>query len=513
MKKTLYSILLVPFALSLQMCSPKVPDSAVPTGRQPKVSPDYADLVVPVNIAPLNFCINEKGDDYVTHFRAPDGAEMIVGGKMTDIDVDAWHELLSHAKGDTLRAYVYVGTGGNWQKYDAVSYVVAEEIDPYISYRHIEPLYVTYEVQKICQRNLENFDIDEIYNNSYYLDNEGDRQCINCHSYQDYNRGGNMQMHVRVVHPGTVIARDGKLSKVNLKVGKAFSNGAYLSWHPSLPLIAYSINDTWQHFHSTNSNKVEVQDAASDLILYDVEGNTVRMVEDSPTELETFPYWSPKGDKLYYISAQIPEMTPQEMAAYRMEHYADIKYNIYKKDFDMASRTFGPVDTVFDAKSIGFSATFPRESPDGRYLLFTMGEYGTFHNFHHDADLYLMDLSDGRVRNLEEANSGDTESYHSWSSNGRWIVFSSRRDNGAYTRLYLTHFDADGRASKPFMVPEKSPFANDMMFRSYNVPEFMVRPVEITKGQWMDAIEKDAVDARFVESSLHGSSGVTASLR
>ena len=60
-----------------------------------------------------------------------------------------------------------------------------------------------------------------------------------------------------------------------------------------------------------------------------------------------------------------------------------------------------------------------------------MAPFGTFHIWHPESDLYVVDLETGENRELTEANSDDTESYHSWSSNSRWIVFSSRRDEGS----------------------------------------------------------------------------------
>ena len=484
-------------ALTLQMCAPSVPQSAQSTGQQPKIEPDYTDLTIPVNIAPLNFAIDEKGDEYVTRFSTKGGAELVAGGKVLDIDVDKWHELLASAKGDTVYAEVYARQNGSWRKYAPIKYCVAEEIDPYISYRHIEPLYLNYETIRICQRCLENFDVSDIYSNNAYLNVEGKRQCVNCHSYQDYNKTGKMQMHIRVERPGTLIVNDGKVKKVNLKVGKAFSAGAYPSWHPTLPLIAYSINDTWQHFHSVDNNKVEVQDAASDIILYDTEKNLMKMVTETDTAFETFPYWSPDGKDLYYVGAPMPNMPKEELDKYRINNYKDVKYNLYKKRYNPETGEFGPTDSVFMASSIGKSATFPRIRPDGRFMVFTMGEYGTFHNFHHDADLYMMDMASGKWWPMDEINSEDTESYHSWSSNGKWMIFSSRRGGGSYTRFYLTHIDENGHASKPMILPQQSPFSDSMLFKSYNVPEFMAKPVEITRKQWIDAVDSDPVDANF----------------
>ena len=76
------------------------------------------------------------------------------------------------------------------------------------------------------------------------------------------------------------------------------------------------------------------------------------------------------------------------------------------------------------------------------------------------------------------ANSDQVESYHSWSHDGRWMVFSSRRLDGLYTRPYIVYVDKQGNVSKPFLLPQKDPkrFYADLMF-SYNIPEFITGAV------------------------------------
>lgn len=126
---------------------------------------------------------------------------------------------------------------------------------------------------------------------------------------------------------------------------------------------------------------------------------------------------------------------------------------------------------------MGLSASVPRVSPDGRWLLFTLGQFGQFHIWHKTSDLYVKDLHTGTVRPLTAANSDDVDSYHTWSSNGRWIVFSSRRDDGSYTRPYIAYFDADGRDHKAFMLPQEDPEHSLLLLKSYNVPELTRTPV------------------------------------
>ena len=177
----------------------------------------------------------------------------------------------------------------------------------------------------------------------------------------------------------------------------------------------------------------------------------------------------------------------------------ELKYNIYRKAFNPETRQFGPRELVFDAAAIDSSATFPRISPDGRYMLFTMGKYGYFHIWHHDADLWMMDLASGDVRSFSEVNSPDTESYHSWSSNGRWIIFSSRRNDGVYTRPYIAHVDKDGHATKPFELPSEDPDYHRQFLRCYNVPEFMKGPVTISPQAFADILKGDAVNVEYVK--------------
>lgn len=176
------------------------------------------------------------------------------------------------------------------------------------------------------------------------------------------------------------------------------------------------------------------------------------------------------------------------MGTVRPKDFNTLRYNIVSRTFQSSDHSFGEEVTEINCDSIGISASVPRISPDGRYLLFTAGSYGQFHIWHKSADLYVKDLEADSVYPLQEANSTDADSYHCWSSNGRWIVFSSRRDDGSYTRLYITYFNPKGKASKAFILPQQDPEHNMKRLKSYNVPELTRDQVQISPQQFQQTI-------------------------
>ena len=113
--------------------------------------------------------------------------------------------------------------------------------------------------------------------------------------------------------------------------------------------------------------------------------------------------------------------------------------------------------------------------------MFTTSVFGNFTIWHNDADLCLLDLETGEIRSLDSANSPySADSYHNWSSNSRWFVFGSRREDLTHTRAYICHIDENGVPSKPFLLPQKNPRAYyDALLMSYNIPEFITAPVSL----------------------------------
>ena len=502
------------YCLTLVGCAVGLPESYTQKDELPAIYPDYTDVTIPVNIAPLSFLIDQEADDAIVRY-SHDNDEILCSGLKAQPSISEWKELTAKTAGSDITVEVYTKNDGQWTRFKPFSFHVSKDsIDPYISYRLISPSYVTYEELTLNQRCLENYD-EKVMVDNILCCTEKDGQCVNCHNYQQYN-AQRMQFHARQNHGGTVIAYDGQIKKVNLKSDSTISAGVYPAWHPTLPLIVYSTNNTSQSFHTRNLNKIEVSDSRSDLIIYDIEKNEVANVEKAPDEFECYPAWTPDGRTLYFVSAHFEYHDSIDEATEQYLRATDFKYNIYRKSFDPSKRCFGPRETVFRADSlyasfmnlpdsigkdtIGLSATLPRISPDGRFLLFTLGRYGVFHIWHHEADLYLMNLSDGTVRALDEVNSNDTESYHSWSSNGRWIIVSSRRNDGNFTRPFIAHIDADGRGSKAFELPQKDPGYHRELMKSYNIPEFMRGPVTITPQEFADVLlsEDEVPPARFV---------------
>jgi Tol biopolymer transport system component len=225
----------------------------------------------------------------------------------------------------------------------------------------------------------------------------------------------------------------------------------------------------------------------------------VTNIENDEDEFEVFPVWAPDGKTIYYCSAHFEFRDTVAHDNEVVSRYQEVKYNIYKKSFNPDTYQFGPRELVFQADSLGKSATIPRVSPDGRFLIFTLGHYGVFHIWHREADLYLLDLANGEVRAMDEINSPETESYHAWSSNGRWVVFSSRRDDGSYTRPFFAHIDDNGKGSKPFELPQADPDYHRQFMKCYNVPEFMLGPVEVSPQAFASVLKaSDGEPVKYV---------------
>ena len=469
----------------------QVPEQSQP-GGQAAIYPDYQGVTVPVNMAPLHFQLAVEADEVVARFRAA-GEELVLGGPQICPDFDQWDAL---KQADSITVELYARQGEQWIGYNPFQiYVSKDSIDPWLTYRLISPSYVTYEELTLNQRHLESYDERVIYDNML-CSTELNGQCINCHHSQLGNPR-RTQFHARQHLGGTMLQIDGTLHKVNLKTDSTLSAGVYPAWHPVENIIAYSTNNTMQSFHTRDVDKIEVLDSQSDLVLYDPATNEVSVIENDPDEFETFPCWTPDGRWLYYASAHFEYKDTIEHTTESILRYKEIRYNIYRKAFDAAQRSFGPRELVIAADSMGLSATLPRISPDGRFLLVAMGEWGTFHIWHRDADLWLLDLRTDSLRNWREANSESVESYHTWSRNGRWVVFSSRRTDGNYTRPFFVHVDEEGRAAKPFELPTADPNYHRELMKSYNVPEFLTGPVTITPQSFADALKKPAEQARF----------------
>ena len=472
MKKILYILFTIHCSLFtillFSACTETVSD-AKQENALPQIYPDYLGVTIPVNIAPLCFNMEDETALYIDAVITDCHGNSLhsQGEESVDFDIDEWHQLLAQNPDDSLSVTVSAKYDDGWHTYSPFSiYVSPDSIDYGLCYRLIAPGYEVWSKMGIYERDLSSFDERALIENTQF---EG---CVNCHSF---NRGNpaDMSLHIRGPHGATLLRHDdSSLIAYNTKTDQTLGFCVYPYWHPSGRYVAYSTNATSQLFHSSDSNRIEVFDTASDLQVYDVEKNELILspILKQDSIYETFPVFSADGRSLYFCAAEaLPEGN----------HALDsIRYNLCRIDFDPETGSFGNcIDTIVDASAQHKSVSFPRPSYDGRYLCYTLSDYGQFSIWHHEANLWLLNLTTGENRPMAGANSEDTESFHNWSTNSRWLVLSSRRDDGLFTRPYFCHVDAKGVVSKAFMLPQRNPrrFYRDR-FLSFNVPEFIIRP-------------------------------------
>ena len=436
----------------------------------PPIFPDYIGVTVPENICPMNFSI--VGAEYVRVIVKNDKGETLdVSGKdHVEFPVNAWHGLLKGTQVVDITVSAWDKKHPNGVTYNPFTIsVTKDDIDPWIAYRLIPPGYESWNHMGIYQRDITCFVAEPIIENS-----QNNKGCVNCHSFANYSPR-DFTFHARGKNGGTIVMRDGKMKKVDIKAMSNGRHGSYNIWHPSKRYIAFSSNSTHQAFYGESRNKIEVYDLWSDLIVYDIDNE--KILQDGrftdSLNLEMFPSFSPDGKWLYFSTA-LPVNMPMKTDK--------LHYSIVRGPFDAETGKLGAVDTVYSSFELGGTAMMPRITPDGQFMLFSLAECGGYNLYHMDSDLMMMDLQTRKMIPTDILNSQRAESFHAWSSNGRWVIYVTKRFDGRYTRLMMAYWDGK-RFHKPFLLPQRNPEENTQLLMAYNVPEFIKGPVMVSRDE------------------------------
>lgn len=455
----------LPFYLS---CTP-TPENVQQSSELPPVYPDYCDVTIPENIAPLNFLL--RADCEAIEVKIGDITINAKGNEVV-FDLDDWKALMQKTAGQALSVKVTALIDGQWTAYKTFTWrVVKDRIDPYLTYRLIEPDYEIWNQVQIQQRCVENFDVNAL---GHYEQLEN--RCMNCHTYANQDPQLSM-MYVRGPGGGAILNQNGALSKLNIP------GSVYFGFSPSGRYITYSTQKIIPAFHSLASKRLEVYDASSNVFVADMQEHRIissPLLSDS-LKFETFPTFSPDGKYIYYCAADSVSL-PTDIK--------QLQYRLVRIPFN---ETTGTIGNQVDTLSTTTSVCHPRISPDGKFLLYTVADYGTFPIWHPEADLQMMNIETGEIDSLSIVNSQKSDTYHSWSSNSRWFVFASKRDDGLYGKPYFCYVDKDGKAHKPFCLPQKHPAFYDNNLKSFNAPELGKGKVPFDVEDVAKAMKKEAL--------------------
>ncbi|MCQ2237171.1 MAG: hypothetical protein MJZ18_09295 [Bacteroidales bacterium] len=454
------------------------------TGKEVKAFPDYEDVTIPYNVAPLDISVEEDDTKSISvEICNHENVTLLTklwNGRDTHWDIKEWHKILEDCKGQTIQIVVTIcKNNGEWERYNPINiHVSADAIDQYVTYRRIAPAYETFSAVGIYQRDITTFDEYTVTDC-----NELQYSCMNCHATRNGD-SEDMILHVRGPHGGKNKKKGGKQKNYNTKTDYNINAFAYAYWHPEGRYIAFSTNTTRQLFHAGEHDRIDVFDGASDVQVFDTETDSVLSAPHIHTKhFENFPAFSPCGKWLYYVHADsLP--VPQKQDS--------LRYVLCKVSFDANEGRIGEdIDIIADKRAEGLSLSIPRPSPDGRYIMISSLKYGNFPVWHPASDLWMYDIQRDTLYALEKANSPYAEAYHNWSSNSKWAVVASRRTDGLHTRLCIFHIDEKGEAGKAFLLPQRTPReTEDNDLRSYNCPEFEVNRMILDKGDLMKFYDK-----------------------
>ena len=319
--------------------------------------------------------------------------------------------------------------------------------------------------------------------------------CANCHSFSldgktmgmdvdiGKDKGGYM---VRSVEPEMPVGKDHTISwNAYRRHEGASSFGVLPQVSPDGRYVACTVKDLVVLFDST-ANIAFSQNfypVTGIIVIYDRETGKIEPLPgaDDPAYVQTNPSWTPDGKQLlfarsvagirtgpgilYSVQEKRRKIEKLKNAARNGETFV---YDLYRIPFNGGKG--GTPEPVLGASHNGKSNYFPKFSPDGKWLVFCQAR--SFMLLQPDSTLYIIPAEGGTPRAMACNEPGKMNSWHSWSPNSRWMVFSSKR-TGPYTQIWLTHIDEQGRDSPAVLIEGTVPPE-----RAANIPEFVNMPAD-----------------------------------
>jgi len=325
--------------------------------------------------------------------------------------------------------------------------------DPMIVYRLVSPLFHGNKTPNIYCRDI------STYEQKMFLPSKG-QYCSNCHSFPVKPTVPAEKVKVaiairksfgektyRILGLYNFLGREGRTLNIN---------SFFMSWHPDgNKVVVTGGNETAVRALITlETQEFYVKIADLRIIDYSTLSETPLRGASTAKYMETLPTWSPDGKTIMFARAEELGNT-----------FVERKFDLYTVPYNNGDG--GKAVPVPGASHNDMSNYAARYSTDGKWIVFNKADYSTL--VAPSADLWILSTEEGALpRKLECNVPYAMDSHHSWSSNSRWLLFASKRDDGIFARLYLTEVDEGGHTSPPVALP-----CLDDPMMCYNVPEFL----------------------------------------
>ena len=314
------------------------------------------------------------------------------------------------------------------------------------------------------------------------------RYCFNCHVFSSQaGTSGKLCIQARYVGQTQQTLKTylgvydvGLQRGWKVELPFAIQMSTFTAWSPDCSKLAVSVNQQLTTLSPVIHESQSVRLPTSDIAIYGLSANAAYLLPGAsgPDSLTLYPRWTPDGKSIVFC------FTPKVSRG--------VKAKLDLRVVPFNGGRGGKPTSIPGASNNGRSNYYPRFSPDGKWLSFCQSDGGSL--IKPSSDIYLLpgDLR-GPARRLECNAALAADSWHSWSSNSRWLVFASKRDDGIYARLYLAHIDEGGRASPAVRLPVAQP-----PLASFNIPELLAKRPQIPERGLFEAIriERPAVSVQ-----------------